>query len=78
MLNMATISKTKYGKRRSLVRISGWPATSKNFRIKRDAETWARVTEDEMIRGAYAPSSQYRKTIRQQRPRKVYQRSHSH
>jgi len=52
---MATISKTKYGKWRALVRISGWPATSKNFRIKRDAETWARVTEDEMIRGVYAP-----------------------
>lgn len=52
---MATISKTKYGKWRALVRVSGWPATSKNFRIKRDAETWARVTEDEMIRGVYAP-----------------------
>jgi len=38
----------------ALVRVSGWPATSKNFRIKRDAETWARVTEDEMIRGVVA------------------------
>jgi len=47
---MATISKTRYGKWRALVRVSGWPATSKNFRIKRDAETWARVTEDEVIR----------------------------
>jgi len=35
--------------------VSGWPATSKNFRIKRDAEIWARVTEGEMIRGVYAP-----------------------
>lgn len=59
---MATVSKTKYGKWRALVRMSGWPTTSKNFRIKRDAETWARVTEDEMIRGIYAPRANSEKT----------------
>jgi len=47
---MTTICKTKYGKWRALVRVSRRLATSKNFRIKRDAETWARVTENEMIR----------------------------
>jgi len=68
---MATISKTKYGKWRALVRISGWPATSNNFRIKRDAEAWASVTEDEMIRGVYAS----RANIEQLSVRNVLERS---
>lgn len=58
---MATITKTKYGKWRALVRIKGWPSTSKNFRVKRDAEDWARATEDEMVRGLYLPRTQSEK-----------------
>jgi len=36
-----------------VIRKTGWPATSKTFRTKRDAEDWARRTEDDMVRGAY-------------------------
>jgi hypothetical protein len=31
----------------------GGKTTSKTFRTKRDADDWARRTEDEMVRGAY-------------------------
>ncbi|WP_051144406.1 tyrosine-type recombinase/integrase [Nevskia ramosa] len=38
---------------KALVRLTGWPTTSKTFRLKKDAEDWARRTEDEMIRGVF-------------------------
>lgn len=50
---MATIVKTESGTWKALVRKTGWPTTSKTFRTKRDAEDWARRTEDEMVRGVY-------------------------
>lgn len=36
-----------------MVRKQGWPTTIKTFRTKRDAEDWARQTEDEMVRGVF-------------------------
>lgn len=50
---MATIVKTPSGKWKSVIRLTGWPTTSKTFRTKRDAEDWSRTTEDEMVRGVY-------------------------
>lgn len=50
---MATIVKTPSGTWKAVVRKQGWPATAKTFRTKRDAEDWARTTEDEMVRGLY-------------------------
>lgn len=50
---MATIVKTPSGKWKALIRLTGWPTTSKTFRTKRDAEDWSRTTEDEMVRGVY-------------------------
>ena len=50
---MATIVKTPSGTWKALIRKTGWPATAKTFRTKRDAEDWARRTEDEMVRGMY-------------------------
>ncbi len=38
---------------KALVRLTGWPTTSKTFRLKKDAEDWARRTEDEMVRGVF-------------------------
>jgi len=58
---MATITKTDSGTWKALIRRKGWPTTSKTFRIKRDAEDWARTTEDEIIRGIYSPRSQSEK-----------------
>lgn len=49
---MATFVKTPSGWK-AVVRKQGWPTTSKTFRAKRDAEDWARRTEDEMVRGVY-------------------------
>lgn len=34
-------------------KIPGWPIASKTFRVKRDAEDWARDTEDNMVRGVF-------------------------
>ncbi|UXZ37667.1 site-specific integrase [Cupriavidus gilardii] len=50
---MATIVKTPSGTWKALIRKTGWPTTAKTFRTKRDAEDWARRTEDEMVRGVY-------------------------
>jgi integrase len=56
---MPTITKTKSGTWKALVRKTGHPSVIRTFRLKRDAEDWARTTEDEMVRGLYirrAPS----------------------
>lgn len=50
---MATLVKTAAGTWKALVRKTGWPTNTKTFRTKRDAEDWARRTEDEMVRGVY-------------------------
>ncbi len=56
---MPTIQQTPTGTWKAVVRRKGWPIAAKTFRLKRDAEDWARRTEDEMVRGLYihrAPS----------------------
>ena len=56
---MSIIVKTPAGTWKSVIRKTGFPTTVKTFRLKRDAEDWARTTEDEMVRGLYvkrAPS----------------------
>jgi integrase len=50
---LATLVKTDLGKWKAVIRKTGWPTTAKTFRTKRDAEDWARRTEDDMVRGAY-------------------------
>lgn len=50
---MATINKTPSSTWKAVIRKRGWPSTIKTFRTKRDAEDWARRTEDEMVRGVY-------------------------
>jgi len=54
---MATIVKTPSKSWKAVIRRQGWPTVSKSFRTKRDAEDWARCTEDEMIRGVYVRRS---------------------
>lgn len=48
---MATIVKTPSGTWKAVIRKTGFPTTIKTFRLKKDAEDWARRTEDEMVRG---------------------------
>ena len=50
---MATIIKTPSSTWKAIIRKSGWPTTIKTFRTKRDAQDWARHTEDDMVRGVY-------------------------
>lgn len=54
---MATITKTPHKTWKALIRKKGWPASIKTFRTKRDAEDWARRTEDEMVRGVHIQRS---------------------
>ena len=54
---MATIFKTDADTWKAGIRKTGWPITSKTFRIKRDAKDWARRIEDEMVRGVYIQRS---------------------
>lgn len=55
---MATITKTPSGTWKAIIRKTGWPTAAKTFRLKRDAEDWARRTEDEMVRGVYIVRAQ--------------------
>jgi integrase len=50
---VAAITKTPSNTWKAIIRKRGWPTTIKTFRTKRDAEDWARSTEDEMVRGVY-------------------------
>ncbi len=59
---MATFVKTPSGTWKALIRRQGWPATRKTFRTKRDAEDWARRTEDEMVRGVYIRRTTHERT----------------
>jgi hypothetical protein len=48
-----SVSRNLFSKRRGRRKES--PAIIKTFRVRRDAEDWARSTEDEIIRGIYVP-----------------------
>jgi integrase len=50
---VATITKTPSSTWKAVIRKRGWPTAVKTFRTKRDAQDWARRTEDEMVRGVY-------------------------
>ncbi len=50
---MATITRTPSATWRAMIRKRGWPTVIKTFRTKRDAQDWARRTEDQMVRGVY-------------------------
>lgn len=75
---MATIVKTSSGTWKALIRKTGWPATAKTFRTKRDAEDWARRTEDEMVRGVYIPARTRRAHDRRSGVDPLPQGSHAH
>ena len=60
---MATLTKTPSGTWKAVIRLKGWPTTSKTFRTQRDSIDWARRTEDEMVRGVYIQRSQSEKLI---------------
>lgn len=50
---MATIVKTPSGTWKAVIRKTGFPTTIKTFRLKKDADDWARRAEDEMVRGLF-------------------------
>jgi len=59
---MATITKASSGAWKAIIRRTGNPTIAKSFRVKRDAESRARTTEDEIIRGIYISRSHSGKT----------------
>lgn len=59
---MATITKAPSGAWKAVIRRTGNPTVAKSFRVKRDAENWARKTEDEIIRGIFISQSHSEKT----------------
>lgn len=60
---MATIRKTPSATWKAVIRKRGWPTVIKTFRTKRDAEDWARRTEDEMVRGVYIDRAASERTL---------------
>ncbi|KVT40346.1 tyrosine-type recombinase/integrase [Burkholderia ubonensis] len=59
---MAALTKTPSGTWKATIRRVGWPTAVKTFRTKRDAEDWARRTEDEMVRGVFIQRAPSEKT----------------
>ena len=53
MSSMASITKNSSGNWKAIIRRKGWPPVIKTFRAKRNADDWARTTEDEIVRGIY-------------------------
>ncbi len=60
---MATIVQTPSGTWKAIIRTTGWHTDIKTFRLKRDAQDWARTTEDEMVRGVYIRRTTADRTI---------------
>ncbi|NNC99063.1 MAG: site-specific integrase [Gammaproteobacteria bacterium] len=54
---MAAITQTKSGTWKAIIRRKDWPTAIKTFRLKKDAENWARIAEDEILRGIHIPKS---------------------
>jgi len=59
---MAYISQAPSGSWKAVIRRTGNPTVSKTFRLKTDAEQWARKAEDEIIRGVYISKSHSERT----------------
>lgn len=59
---MAALTKPPPGTWKATIRRVGWPTAAKTFRTKRDAEDWARRTEDEMVRGVFIQRAPSEKT----------------
>ncbi|HDR9158107.1 TPA: site-specific integrase [Burkholderia vietnamiensis] len=59
---MAALTKTPSGTWKATIRRVGWPTAAKTFRTKRDAEDWARRTEDEMVRSVFIQRAPSEKT----------------
>ena len=55
---MAVFDQRDSGYWQARVRRKGWPAQSKTFRTKAEAETWARKVEAEIDRGSFVSASQ--------------------
>ena len=74
---MPTITKTDSGSWKAIIHKTGWPTTIKTFRLKKDAEDWARRTEDEMVRGVHIQRTPSERMTLAQAPRRshTYQKS---
>lgn len=59
---MAAFEQRESGYWQAKIRRRGWPAKSKTFRTKNEAETWARQVESEMDRGVFVSASDAERT----------------
>ena len=59
---MATIRKRGDYQWQAIVKRKGIGFTSKTFTTRKDAETWGKITEAEMLRGAYIRRADAEKT----------------
>lgn len=59
---MASIKQRLEGTWQAKIRRRGWPAQTKTFRTKAQAETWARQVEAEMDRGAFVSRAEAERT----------------
>lgn len=59
---MATIKQRENGGWQAKIRRKGWPAQSRTFEQKTDAEKWARAVEHDMDQGVFASASDAERT----------------
>lgn len=59
---MATIREKEKGQWQVQIRRKGWPYQTATFRSKKEAQSWARLTESEMDRGVFVDQSEARNT----------------
>ncbi len=60
---MARFDQRESGYWQARIRRTGWPAQSKTFRTKVEAEAWARAIETDMDRGSFSSASKAEKTL---------------
>ncbi|MGC9156555.1 MAG: site-specific integrase, partial [Ferrimicrobium sp.] len=47
----------------AIIRKRGFPSQTKTFRTKRDAESWAKIIESEMVRGVFIQRNDAERTL---------------
>jgi integrase len=65
-LKMATYTQRESGQWQAKIRAKGYPAQSKVFRTKTEAQNWVKVVESEMTRGVFVSRSEAENTTMRQ------------
>ncbi len=60
----------------AIIRKRGFPSQTKTFRTKRDAESWSKITESEMVRGVFIQRNDAERTLLSDALNRIHAGSH--